>query len=246
MSADIKRLRANQEYGAYDLVEWIRDIIKPRRSEKILDLGCGTGEQLIRLSENLGPASSSVGVDKSRRGIDVFRKSLTLKRRSDVKAIYGDIQDFRKHTGDSLFDICMSNFAFYYVKKKAQVMDEIGKVLSEKGRFFVSGPMCHNNYELIQLHSSVVGTTPDRYYPRFMEEEILPLMRKKFSNVSTSVFRNPITFPSAESLVEYWKNYYLFRPESESDFAKAVGRIFKAQKVFVTVKEVIGILATAK
>jgi len=140
----------------------------------------------------------------------------------------------------------MSNFAFYYVKDKGKVIDDVKEVLSDRGRFFVSGPMCHNNYELIQLHSSVVGTDPNRYYPRFMEDEILPLVRKKFAKVTTSIFRNPVNFPSAQSLLEYWRNYYLFRPESESDFAREVGKIFSSQKAFTTVKEVMGILATAQ
>lgn len=246
MSADIMRLKANQEYGTYDLVEWIRGLIKPRRLDRILDLGCGTGEQLMRLSEEIGPAGFAVGIDKSRSGISVFQESLEVKRRLNVKAIYGDIRDFRKYTGDGRFDICMSNFAFYYVKNKARVIDEVKEVLSARGRFFVSGPMCHNNYELIQLHSSVAGTDPNSYYPRFMEEEILPLVREKFTTVSTSIFRNPVIFPNVQSLTEYWRNYYLFRPENESDFVKEVKRIFRSGKDFTTVKEVLGILATAQ
>jgi len=211
----------------------------------MLDLGCGTGEQLMRLSEKLGPAGSAVGIDKSRKAIAVFQENLRKRERSSVKAVCGDIRDFRKHTGDTIFDICMSNFAFYYVKDKGKVISDVREALSKKGRFFVSGPMCHNNYEFIQLHSSVVGTDPSRFYPRFMEDEILPLVRKKYADVSTSIFRNPVNFPSAQSLMEYWRNYYLFRPESESDFAKEVKKIFRTQKAFTTVKEVIGILATS-
>jgi len=212
----------------------------------MLDLGCGTGEQLMRLSEKMGPSGSAIGIDNSRRAIAIFQDSIRKSKRSDIEAVRGDIRDFRKHTGKRAFDICMSNFAFYYVKDKGRVMNDVREVLSDKGRFFVSGPMSHNNYEFIQLHSSVVGTNPARYYPRFMEEEILPLVRKKFAKVDTFIFRNPVNFPSAQSLLEYWRNYYLFRSESEPDFAKEVGKIFRSQKVFTTVKEVIGILATSQ
>ena len=76
-----------------------------------------------------------------------------------------------------------------------------------------------------------------------MEKRILRILRDEFTQVKTYLFRNPVTFPNPQELIEYWKSYYLYDKEYEQRFIREVKNHFELHRIFTTVKEVIGIIA---
>ena len=77
----------------------------------------------------------------------------------------------------------------------------------------------------------------------FMEEKALPYFETLFGEVKTDIFENPVTFPSKDELLRYWKSYTLFEKEEQNKFEKVIEGIFARENKFITKKVVMGISA---
>src|SRR3989338_2397712 len=105
-----KRIEAHDRYAKHDLNGWIFSHVKIRGNDSVLDIGCGTGKQLIPISKmTSGPV---VGVDISREALDSIRPNVGKNVRlikSGMDDAYGKLRDLK-------FDVILSSFAIYYAK----------------------------------------------------------------------------------------------------------------------------------
>ena len=107
---------------------------------RVLDIGCGTGENALYLAEN---GFSVIGVDLSSRAIGAARKK-TAERRLDVdfragNALSLDLKDasFESIIDSGLFHTFNDNDRTAYVR-------EMARVLVPKGKYFM---LCFNEKE---------------------------------------------------------------------------------------------------
>lgn len=91
-------------------------------SPRIIDIGCATGETLIRLKkagyENL------VGVDNSQAMLDIAAKRIT-----NAKLIYNE--DFP--TDEEKFDVVIANWTLHFINKRQQYLQDIYQHLKPGG-----------------------------------------------------------------------------------------------------------------
>jgi ubiquinone/menaquinone biosynthesis C-methylase UbiE len=111
------------------------DLAAPTPGEVVVDLGCGSGKDVIRAAGRVGPGGLAVGVDlseemlaRARRGVPPFLANACFVR-SDLVPL--DLPD------DSV-DVVVSNCAVNHAPDKAAVYREIHRVLRRGGRFVVS------------------------------------------------------------------------------------------------------------
>jgi len=232
-----KRIKAHDKYSKYDINEWIFNIIKIKENESLLDIGCGTGKQLIPLSKKT--KELVVGVDineESLKHIENNSKSSNIKLvQSSLKDMHAKLNKFPK------FDIIISCFAIYYSENPQQTILQLKSLLKENGRFFICGPSIDNNKALLSLHSKI-GKLP-KMHKGFFENLAIPFLKENFKNVKISKFENPIAFPDINSLAEYWLSYSIGDKNKVEQFKKAAEEEFKGGNKFITKKEVIGVLA---
>jgi ubiquinone/menaquinone biosynthesis C-methylase UbiE len=116
------------ERYARDLVERARPI---GASDRILDLGCGTGIVARVLRERLGGAANVVGLDAS---------ALMLEK---ARSIAPEL-DFREGNAmalpfaDGSFDLVLCQQMLQFVPDRLAALREVGRVLSPGGRFIAS------------------------------------------------------------------------------------------------------------
>jgi len=237
------RINAHNKYSKFEINDWIFNIISPKKGEKLLDIGCGTGKQIIRFARACGNNSSIVGIDLSSESLEIVKENCDKDGFQNVKTIKGDIDNLTKLvSSQSCFDLVISCFALYYSKNIPQLISNIKKLLNPNGRFFVCGPWEGNNSELIQFQSQISPSSiKPKKYP--MTELILPEVLKNFDNVSKHYFQNPIEFPNPDSLIKYWKSYSLFDSNIEHNFIDHTKKYFNVHTKFITTKNVMGILA---
>lgn len=144
-----------------ELIEWLA----PRPGERILDLGCGTGQ----LSSEIAAAGSAVvGVDLSAEMVREARRKFP-----DLRF---EVCDARALTFVQEFDAVFSNAALHWIPQAEQVVGGIARALKPGGRFVaefggkgnVKNVLAALEQGLTELSVPSDGSNP-WYYPSLAE-----------------------------------------------------------------------------
>lgn len=114
--------------------------LKP--GEKVLDLGCGRGQETLEAAQRVGSTGFVWGVDVTPRMIEVARENAKNKRVTNAQFIQSSMEHVPLE--ENTLDVVMSNCAINHVEDKVQVYGEIYRVLRLGGRFVVSDIMTEN------------------------------------------------------------------------------------------------------
>ncbi|MEK3934917.1 methyltransferase domain-containing protein [Sporosarcina sp. FSL W7-1349] len=106
-------------YGT-DLIE----VLAPRQGEKILDLGCGTGDLANRLH---GLGVDVIGVDKS--------ENMVTQAKKKYPAIPFEVRDATNLGFTEEFDAVFSNAVLHWIRTPKEALQSIQESLQLKGRF---------------------------------------------------------------------------------------------------------------
>src|SRR5262245_59442347 len=118
-----------------------------RRTDRVLDVGCGIGRVAVPLTRYLDPAATYDGFDVVRRGIDWCRRHITPRhpnfcfhhvdvRSSEYCARGIDASHFRFPFGDAAFDFAFATSLFTHLmfEETRQYLRESHRVLAPGGR----------------------------------------------------------------------------------------------------------------
>jgi len=105
---------------AADLVE----LLAPRPGERILDVGCGTGQLTAKLADS---GAEVVGIDSS--------DSMIRAARANVPTVHFEVADIRRYRSSRPFDAVFSNAALHWVKPPEAAAESIALALRSGGRF---------------------------------------------------------------------------------------------------------------
>ena len=122
------------EYGS-DLI----DLLKPKFGERIVDLGCGTGDLAAAIAEY---GCNVVGVDSDPNMIKSARKNYP-----HIKFICANAENFS--LGDEV-DAVFSNAALHWIKQPERVISNVKNVLNSGGRFVAEMGAYHNVHTITE------------------------------------------------------------------------------------------------
>lgn len=100
------------------------ELLQPKRGEKILDLGCGTGDLSYEISKS---GALVTGSDFSEEMIEKARKKFP-----QIPFIVEDGETFRTN---EKYDAIFSNAALHWMKQAAKVVESVEQALHPGGRF---------------------------------------------------------------------------------------------------------------
>jgi len=247
------RITTHKNFAEKDIDAWVSKLINIRGGEKILDLGCGDGKQVLAFGKQLDRSGEIVGCDISK---ELLKKAKVTARENKINATFL-LQSMDRPFAyeDEEFDLISSFFSIYYVKNPIKVIFEIKRLLKKGGRLFIVGPTPNNAKAFWNLHSKIVNKKiPQIALSRRarIHDIFIPLIKKYFKNVKISIFKNAIHFPNSEELIKYYSSSLLFEESSRSDkkkeffldnMKKEVEKTIKRNGVFDIMKEVYGISA---
>ena len=101
------------------------------KGKRVLDLGCGSGNNCIKAVE-LG-ASYVLGTDVSKNMIDLAKKT-----NKDKKIKYENIAMEDISSLNEKFDVVISSLAFHYVENYDKLLKDIYELLNENGKLIFS------------------------------------------------------------------------------------------------------------
>ncbi len=254
----LKRIDIHEKYGAKDIDRWNIEILNPKPSYKILDVGCGAGKQCFLYSDYTKGQADITGGDFSE---DLLAKAQAKLAERGDKNVSFQFLDFNKPFAfsDNTFDFVSSAFAIYYAADLNLTFSQAQRVIKPGGRLFVTGPLPENK----QMFYDIIKEATNQNIPpmpgssRF-KSEIFNSISGLFSKTELLTFENPLTFPEVAPFIDYvraslsedrklWTSMFTGHQEYEtiiSQIEKVATRWFERDGKLVMTKVVGGILAT--
>ena len=141
--AQYERFRSERAQPFWDLAA----LVEPRAVMRIVDLGCGTGENTVELARRSG-GGSTVGLDSSPAMIDralKLHEGLELALRERLSFVRGDIREFNPRRE---YSMVFSNAALQWLKEHREILGRSLDALIPGGRLVVQMPA--NDHETAQ------------------------------------------------------------------------------------------------
>jgi SAM-dependent methyltransferase len=110
------------------------DLAAPRPGERLVDLGCGRGGDLLRAAALVGPAGLATGVDATPAMVEAARERTAGL--ANAKVVQGDLAAVP--LPDGCAEVVVSNCAINHAPDKAAVYREVARLLAPGGRLVVS------------------------------------------------------------------------------------------------------------
>lgn len=111
---------------------FIRHIVQDKRPFRVLDIGCGTGEFILKL-KSYRRDINIFGVDISSEMINIAKKKSTFDR--DVDFQIGDVEDMPYD--DDYFDYVTCAHSFHHYPNKDKAVNEMHRVLKNNGKVMI-------------------------------------------------------------------------------------------------------------
>ena len=134
-------------------------------SERVLEIGCGTGATTIPLAEAVGPRGRVVGVDISEPMLASARQRVGESGLSNISLVQADAQVHRLETGR--FDLIVSRFGVMFFADPVAAFSNLLPAARPSGRmcFVCWGPLEENKhwmipYEVALRHLGPPAPTP--------------------------------------------------------------------------------------
>jgi ubiquinone/menaquinone biosynthesis C-methylase UbiE len=227
------RIDIHSRFGARNIDEWMLEVIKPQKGNKILDVACGSGKQCFSFYQHLNGDAEITGGDVSANLLAQARKTAE-KQNANITLVDLDFnQPFALQSGAYDLETCC--FAIYYAQDIPFTIREMHRVLRQGGRLFTSGPMPANKQVFYDIIREATGKTiPPMPGSSRYASEIYTTIQSLFSQVEIHVFENPLEFDSAEPFIAYtraslsedrklWNSFF----ESKDDFERIMAQIQK-------------------
>ena len=241
-----KRIESHDKFGSKDLNQWIFKNMQLHNGLSVLDLGSGTGKQSIPIAKTVGEGGSVCSVDLSQEALDsLMEKAYFNGVNNRITTLCCSHDDVQLSLDDNQFDRVVSSYSLYYTNDAERMISSIWDKLKTGGILFYCGPSSQNNGELKEFHYSILGkeSSPVMGASIFMEGIGRDKTIEIFDKVDTTTFENILRFDSAQALYNYWSSYNLYDESIDAKFNTAAQKYFKTNKVFETVKRVLGIKA---
>ncbi len=115
--------------------KWLLENIDIKKTNKVLDAGCGDGFYLFLLSQ-LFPSLKLVGLDYEQRGLDSAKQKLKSKK---IKLIQGDLMK-KLPFKDNHFDVIIMSEVIEHLPDDVKGLKEIRRILRPGGIILLSVP----------------------------------------------------------------------------------------------------------
>lgn len=110
-----------------------------RSGERVLDLGCGRGQETLEAAKLVGEGGLAVGLDLTPEMVRAAVERAAVEGCVNVRFVVGDME--RLPFPPESFDAVMSNCAINHARDKSRIYREVHRVLKTGGRFVISDPV---------------------------------------------------------------------------------------------------------
>ncbi|MFC7678062.1 class I SAM-dependent methyltransferase [Paenibacillus sp. GCM10028914] len=203
------------------------ELLAPHQGERILDLGCGTGDLA---SEIAASGAIVVGMDFSEEMI-----STAKEKYPEITFLTGNGENF---TTDTVFDAVFSNAALHWMTNAAEVASSVYRALKPGGRFIAEfggrgniETIVEAIYKVLSSHySQDVSKYNPWYFPSIGEYASL-LEKSGFHVTLAQHYERPTRLNDGENGIKNWlahmgDSFFIgLTPEEKSEAVEHISRL---------------------
>jgi trans-aconitate methyltransferase len=186
-------------------------MLNPLPGERILDLGCGSGQLTAKIAES---GADVTGIDRS--------QEMIAEARRNFPALRFDVADAASFTVHTPVHAVFSNAALHWVKDADGVAKSVARALRPGGRFVVDMGGKGNVQTIIAALHEVAGPVETPWYFPSVGEYTSLLERHGFEIAFATLFDRP-TRVEGEDGLEDWLTMFA-GPLVGEDGAQAIRR----------------------
>lgn len=242
----VSRSGVNKRFAEKDFTKWTEELIKPLFFTNVMDVCCGTGNQLVLYAKKQG-TDRMVGVDASQESLDKTKERLKDKAQSGkllLKLVKMEKMFREPDIKTESFDLISCFYGLYYAEDPKKVIADMIDRLKYSGTALIVGPYGKNNadfFALLQRHYELPELVV-RSATTFMENEVYPALSQR-CDVKVKSFVNRIKYPNPQSLMDYWGSSTFYSPEHEDAVRKDIEEHFAKHKEYIIEKHVLAYIA---
>ena len=209
---------ASVNKGPFQSTKKLIDLIKIKKSNRILDVACGTGVVTKEIQKKVGKTGYTVGIDTSTTAIKIAKK--WNNKNENLDFINTDAENF---AFSKKFDIVTCQYALFFFPNAQKALKNMKKSLKKTGKIGIS---VHGSKNKVPFFSSILDSAtkfiPDYVPPgtpdldRFGTKSALRTEIKK-AGFSKIIVKEFVFHYSPGKFEDYWKNYikYIAEPLKE-------------------------------
>lgn len=188
---DAARYQARHSY-VFAYGESLVELLAPQAGERILDLGCGSGQLTAKIVES---GAEVVGLDRS--------SEMVAEARHNFPSLTFELGDAANFTVDTPFDAVFSNAVLHWVKDADGAAASIARALRLGGRFVLEMGGKGNTQTVLDAVREVAGPMETPWYYPSVGEYTSLLERHGFEVAFATLFDRP-TRVEGEDGLEDW------------------------------------------
>lgn len=185
----------------FDLGAGVVELLAPQKGEKILDLGCGTGQLCAQIAE---AGADVVGFDAS--------LSMLAKARDTFPQMRWHQADARDFDFGNDFDAVFSNAVLHWIEEPEKVVARVFAALKPGGRFVGEFGGQGN---VAVLHRSLRLAARDLDLPHFDERKFFPPLGKWATLLEEGgletrfawLFERPTPLQGEDGIKNWWRQF---------------------------------------
>lgn len=234
----INRYKTNQMFGKNNFDEWTDKLITDIKFKSVLDVCCGTGNQLVKY---MRPGTVVTGIDISKEALKIAEG-----RVKGVNLINVAMEDMFVHPDikDKSFDLISCFYGLYYSKDVNKTLCEMLEHLSESGIILIVGSIGQSNESLFSVLRKYydIPEFVTKSCSSFILSDVVPTL-DKLCSVRTKYFHNEIVYSKASDLMDYLRSTTYFKEEYTDDVKQDIEKIISLRGNFIVKKEVMAVIA---
>jgi SAM-dependent methyltransferase len=234
-----KRIQANAG-GARDVNAFLMNLADVRPEDRVLDLGCGNGHQVVPLASCV---ASITAVDISRERLDELAHR--LEGRGRVECLCIDMDYAPGALEGRRFDLIEAIYSIYYSEDIRALVQAIARrLVALRGRFLTLSPDVGNNAEWFDDLNCVFPVPEDILATQWTSQRrVLPHVRDFFRDVQCVPFENAIRYTDLDALMSYYDGCGHYCPTARrSDAAAFFGKRFRTDGSYTIAKRALAIV----
>tara|TARA_B100001989_G_C24520529_1_gene455618 strand:+ start:807 stop:1580 length:774 start_codon:yes stop_codon:yes gene_type:complete len=222
------RLNINKRLGSNDLTKWLFKRYKIVKNDKILELGCGRGNHVIKESKIVGNKGFILGTDLSNKSLNVLKKRIFTK---NIRLKHIELDETSNYLAKKKikFDKIISSYALYYAKNPIKVIQDCSKFLKPNGHFLITAPCYpHTLIEFADKHKILPKEVKKQI--DFSSQKLEKFLLKKKIKNKVFRFKNILKFKNKEDLLIFYRSTVFYNKKKEKNLLKFFDINFRKKK----------------